>query len=86
MASILKLGPRWRALIRRKGHKSICKTHLTKAAAEAWARMVEADLDGGRSVAALWGVKVGELNSATTNTSKATTSARNGAAIASDVV
>lgn len=61
MASILKLGPRWRALIRRKGHKSICKTHPTKAAAEAWARRVEADLDAGRSVAAIRGIKVGQL-------------------------
>jgi hypothetical protein len=42
MASILKIGTKWRALIRRKGHKSICKTHPTKAAAEAWARKVEA--------------------------------------------
>jgi integrase len=61
MASILKLGPGWRALIRRKGHKSICKTLPTKAAAEAWARIVEAGLDAGKSVAAIQGVRVGEL-------------------------
>jgi hypothetical protein len=61
MASILKLGSGWRALIRRKGHKSICKTLPTKAAAEPWARMVQAGLDAGKSVAAIQGVKVGEL-------------------------
>lgn len=61
MASILKLGPGWRALIRRKGHKSICKTLPTKAAAEAWARMVEADIDAGKPVAVHRGVKVGDL-------------------------
>lgn len=49
MASILKIGTRWRALIRRTGHKSICKTHPSKAAAEAWARKVEAQLDTGRA-------------------------------------
>ena len=61
MASILKRGPGWRVLIRRKGHKSICKTFTTKAAAEVWARMVEADLDAGKPVVALHGVKVSDL-------------------------
>lgn len=50
MASILQLGPKWRALVRRKGHKSICKTFPTKAAAEAWARKIESQLDQGRPV------------------------------------
>lgn len=48
MASILPLGGKWRALIRRKGHKPICKTYSTKAAALAWARKIEAELDKGR--------------------------------------
>ena len=51
MASILSVNGKWRALIRRKGHKSICKTHRTKAAAEAWARRIEAQMDAGLPVA-----------------------------------
>ena len=52
MASILKIDNKWRALIRRKGHESICKTHATKAEAEVWARKIEAQIDAGRPVAA----------------------------------
>jgi integrase len=51
VASILKIGAKWRALVRRTGHKPICKTHRTKAEAEAWARRVEAQLDAGQPVA-----------------------------------
>jgi integrase len=51
MASILQVGAKWRALIRRKGHKSICKTFATKAAAEKWARGIESKLDDGLPVA-----------------------------------
>lgn len=48
MASILPMpSGKWRALIRRAGRKSICKTHRTKAEAERWARAVEAQLDAG---------------------------------------
>lgn len=47
MASILQVGAKWRALIRRKGHKSICKTFGTKAAATRWARDIEAKMDAG---------------------------------------
>lgn len=47
MASIIKVGDKWRALVRRKGHKAQCKTFAVKAKAEAWARQVEADLDRG---------------------------------------
>lgn len=52
MASIIKIGERWRAQIRRKGSKPITKTFPTKAAAWAWARGIESDIDAGRSVAA----------------------------------
>lgn len=52
MASILPIGGKWRALVRRKGHRPICKTHSTKAAAEAWARKVEHQLDEGKAPAA----------------------------------
>lgn len=42
---------RWRALVRRAGRRPICKTHRTKAAAEAWARGIETQLDQGLEVA-----------------------------------
>lgn len=51
MASIIKIGDKWRAQVRRKGCKPITKTHPTKAAATAWARGVEATLDAGGAVA-----------------------------------
>src|SRR5579864_8530324 len=51
MASIVKIGSSWRALIRRKGHKGLCKTFQTKAQAEAWARQREAEIDRGEIVA-----------------------------------
>ena len=47
MASILKVGEKWRALIRRKGHRAQCKTFRTKAQAEAWAREIETKIDQG---------------------------------------
>jgi len=50
MASILQIKGRWRALIRRAGRKSICKTHPTKAAALAWARKIEAAMDADQPV------------------------------------
>lgn len=45
MASIIQVGEKWRALVRRKGHPSYCKTFRVKAQAEAWARGIEADID-----------------------------------------
>lgn len=50
MASIIQIGDKWRAQVRRKGHKTITKTHATKKAAEAWARRVEADIESGGAV------------------------------------
>jgi integrase len=47
MASIVKLDGRWRALIRRKGYKSISKWFDTKAKATAWAKGIEAQMDDG---------------------------------------
>lgn len=47
MASIVKVGKKWRALIRRKGHADQCKTFPVKTQAEAWARQIEADIDRG---------------------------------------
>jgi integrase len=61
VASILKVGDKWRALIRRKGHKSQCKSFPTKAQAEAWARQREADLDRGEAAPADTGITIGQL-------------------------
>lgn len=52
MASIIQRGDKWRALIRRAGHQSICRTFPTKAAAERWARGIETQMDEGREVEA----------------------------------
>lgn len=41
MASLLKIGSRWRAQVRRRGHKSISKTFATKAAAARWVLEME---------------------------------------------
>jgi len=61
VASIVQTGPKsFRALIRRKGIKAICKTFPTKKEAERWARMAEADLDAGRPVATPGGATVGD--------------------------
>ena len=49
MASILRVGDRWRALVRRRGHQPYCKTFRAKAQAEAWARQIETDIDRGIS-------------------------------------
>lgn len=45
MPSIIKVGEKWRALVRRKGYPSYCKTFRVKAQAEAWARQIETDID-----------------------------------------
>lgn len=51
MASIIQINGKWRAQIRRKGHKPITKTHPTKAAATSWVRKIENELDAGGTVA-----------------------------------
>ncbi|MGO4154325.1 site-specific integrase [Cupriavidus sp. YAF13] len=52
MASILKIGERWRAQIRKQG-RSISKTFRTKAEAQAWAKNSEVDIETPRAVASL---------------------------------
>lgn len=47
MASVTKVNGKWRALCRRKGFQSQCKTFAVKAVADAWARGVEAEWDQG---------------------------------------
>ena len=47
MASITKIGSKWRALVRRKGRKPQCKTFAVKDQAEAWVRQIESEIDRG---------------------------------------
>jgi integrase len=50
VATLTKRGSRWRAQVRRPGHKSLSKSFPTRKAAEVWARDVEAQLDKHLSV------------------------------------
>lgn len=47
MASVIKIGQRWRAQVRRVGAKPITKTFASKTEAQAWARQIEAKIDVG---------------------------------------
>jgi integrase len=49
VGSIINRDGKWRAQVRRKGHKSQCKTFRTKAQAEAWVRQRESDIDSGEA-------------------------------------
>lgn len=60
MASILQVGSRWRAQVRKRG-QSIAKTFKTKGAAEAWAREKEVEIDKGLKAVDSSAVTVGEL-------------------------
>lgn len=61
MASIIKTAAgTFRALVRRKGSKTLCKTFPSRKEAERWARQAESDLDAGRSVAVAKGATVGD--------------------------
>jgi len=61
MASILQIGEKWRAQIRRPGRKSISKTFPTKKEAEQWARRTEAAMDDQVTALATADITVGEL-------------------------
>jgi integrase len=45
MASIIKIGDKWRAQVRRKGFPAETQTFTTKGRATAWAVKIEADMD-----------------------------------------
>lgn len=49
MASIIQIGDKWRAQVRKAGHPAQTKTFTTKRLAEQWARQVEADIEAGRA-------------------------------------
>lgn len=62
MASIIRIGEKWRATVRRKGHKPTTRTFPTKVLAQKWARQIEAGIDEGRAMtAATSSVTVGQL-------------------------
>lgn len=61
MASILQIGERWRAQIRRPGRKSISKTFPTKKEAEQWARRTESAMDDQVAALATADITVAEL-------------------------
>jgi integrase len=50
VASILQVGDKWRAQVRRAGQKSIAKSFPTRKEAEAWARRVETGFDQAKPV------------------------------------
>ena len=49
MASIIQVGDKWRAQVRRKGAPAQTMTFKSKILAEKWARKVEGEIDVGRS-------------------------------------
>lgn len=49
MASIIQVGGKWRAQVRRKGYPPKTQTFPTKVLAEKWARQLEAEVDAGRA-------------------------------------
>lgn len=61
MASIVKIGESWRAMVRKKGHKQLVKTFKTKAQAEAWARQREVEFDRGEIVTSVGSATIGDL-------------------------
>ena len=61
MASILQIGDRWRAQVRRQNHRPQAKTFRTKAEALAWARQVESRIDAGQEPKAAGLLRVRDL-------------------------
>ncbi len=49
MASIIQVGDKWRAQVRRKGHPTHTKTFDTKILAQKWATRIESEIDAGRT-------------------------------------
>lgn len=45
MATYQKRGNKWRAIVRRKGYKTLTTTHNTKAEAQRWAARIEGDVE-----------------------------------------
>ena len=47
MASIIQIGEKWRAQVRRKHHKPHTRTFRTRKEAQEWARQIESRIDAG---------------------------------------
>jgi integrase len=61
MASIIKVGGKWRAQVRRKHYPPQTRTFEVKAEAERWARDIETRMDAGKAPRSAELVKVGDL-------------------------
>lgn len=61
MASVIKIGDKWRAQVRRKDHKPQTKTFKTKREADEWARGLESRIDADAEPKAAALLKVGDL-------------------------
>lgn len=61
MASVIKVGDKWRAQVRRRNHKPQTQTFRTKREADEWARGVEARIDSGAEPKSAALVKLSEL-------------------------
>lgn len=61
MASVIKIGDKWRAQVRRRNHSPQTKTFRTKREAEEWARAIEARIDAGAEPKAAASIKLRDL-------------------------
>jgi integrase len=61
VGSVIKVGEKWRAQVRRKGFRPQCRTFSVKARADAWVRQVETDMDAGAVAPQLGGLTVSEV-------------------------
>lgn len=61
MASILQVNGKWRALVRKAGHKAQCRTFASKAEAEKWARRIETSMDTGEAPKQTHGLTIGDV-------------------------
>lgn len=61
MASVIQIGDKWRAQVRRKDHKPETRTFRTKKEAEQWARALEASIDAGTGPALSASTRLGHL-------------------------
>jgi hypothetical protein len=61
MASIIQIGERWRAQVRRRHHKPQTRTFRTKREAEAWARGIESRIDAGAEPKSAAALRVSEM-------------------------
>lgn len=61
MASVIQVGEKWRAQVRRRNHKPQTRTFRTKKEAVEWARAVEAGIDAGTAPKLAATVRLGQV-------------------------